>query len=368
MQISRPHTEWVSSGAGYFTSKFLISEESIKHLSPGVIESLKSITVNSGKPFTIADYGCADGGTSMPLMYACVKELRDLYGNELEIQINYEDRPENDYNSIFYFLQGLLPHSSSYVLDFPNVFVSASGTSFYEQCFPSESVNLGFSCLAIQWLRKKPCNLTKAVLCCFSEVQSERDMFTKQAEKDWEEFLLVRAKELAKGGRLAVILPCHSGGEIESSPSVQVIYKLLYNVWESMEKDKIISKKEVEEMTIPEYFRTHEEMMEPFISDASPVRKAGLNLVSIEYKEFSLPEKAMWQVTGNAKACVRLMTEQTRAWSNSRFQSALGDHHSAKEKSAILDEFFYRLEEQALLSPEEYMTVIKNAFIIIEKS
>ncbi|XP_022796416.1 indole-3-acetate O-methyltransferase 1-like [Stylophora pistillata] len=367
-KISRPHTEWVSSGAGYFTSKFLISEESIKHLSPGVIESLKSITVNSGKPFTIADYGCADGGTSMPLMYACVKELRDLYGNELEIQINYEDRPENDYNSIFYFLQGLLPHSSSYVLDFPNVFVSASGTSFYEQCFPSESVNLGFSCLAIQWLRKKPCNLTKAVLCCFSEVQSERDMFTKQAEKDWEEFLLVRAKELAKGGRLAVILPCHSGGEIESSPSVQVIYKLLYNVWESMEKDKIISKKEVEEMTIPEYFRTHEEMMEPFISDASPVRKAGLNLVSIEYKEFSLPEKAMWQVAGNAKACVRLMTEQTRAWSNSRFQSALGDHHSAKEKSAILDEFFYRLEEQALLSPEEYMTVIKNAFIIIEKS
>ena len=42
----------------------------------------------------------------MPLMYACVKELRSLHGNELEVHINYEDRPENDYNSIFYFLQG----------------------------------------------------------------------------------------------------------------------------------------------------------------------------------------------------------------------------------------------------------------------
>ena len=70
------------------------------------MKSLKSFAVNSEKPFTIADYGCADGGTSMPLMYACVKELRNLFGNELEIQINYEDRPENDYNSIFYFLQG----------------------------------------------------------------------------------------------------------------------------------------------------------------------------------------------------------------------------------------------------------------------
>ena len=71
-----------------------------------MVESLKFIAVSSGKPFTIADYGCADGGTSMPLMYACVKELRDLYGNEFEIHINYEDRPENDYNSIFYYLQG----------------------------------------------------------------------------------------------------------------------------------------------------------------------------------------------------------------------------------------------------------------------
>ena len=71
-----------------------------------MIESLKSIAVYSGKPFTIADYGCADGGTSMSLMYTCVKELRNFYGNELEIHINYEDRPENDYNSTFYYLQG----------------------------------------------------------------------------------------------------------------------------------------------------------------------------------------------------------------------------------------------------------------------
>ena len=56
--------------------------------------------------FTIADYGCADGGTSMSLMYACVKELKSLYGNELEVHINYEDKPESDFKSLFYFVQG----------------------------------------------------------------------------------------------------------------------------------------------------------------------------------------------------------------------------------------------------------------------
>ena len=42
----------------------------------------------------------------MPLMYACVKELRSLYGNELEVHVNYEDKLDNDFKSLFYFLQG----------------------------------------------------------------------------------------------------------------------------------------------------------------------------------------------------------------------------------------------------------------------
>jgi len=99
-------TEYIGSGAGYFTSKFSISEESIKFISPRVIESVKSIPVKVGDTFTIAEYGCADGGTSMPLMYACVNELRSLYGNELEVHVNYEDKPDNDFKSLFYFLQG----------------------------------------------------------------------------------------------------------------------------------------------------------------------------------------------------------------------------------------------------------------------
>ena len=55
---------------------------------------------------------------------------------------------------------------------------------------------MDFSFMAVQWLRKKPCNLTKALLHCFSEV-----LEAKQAEEDWEQFLLMRAKELTKGAK-----------------------------------------------------------------------------------------------------------------------------------------------------------------------
>ena len=56
-----------------------------------------------GDTFTIAEYGCVDGGTSMPLMYACVKELRSLYGNELEVHINYEDKADMTSSRSFIF-------------------------------------------------------------------------------------------------------------------------------------------------------------------------------------------------------------------------------------------------------------------------
>ena len=75
-------------------------------MSPRAVDLVKSIPVKVGDTFTIAEYGCADGGTSMSLMYAFVQELRSLHGNELEIHLNYEDKPDNDFKSLFYFLQG----------------------------------------------------------------------------------------------------------------------------------------------------------------------------------------------------------------------------------------------------------------------
>jgi len=52
------------------------------------------------------DYGTADGGTSMPLMYEAVKAIREKYGKDMQITIIYEDQPINDFKSVFMRLQG----------------------------------------------------------------------------------------------------------------------------------------------------------------------------------------------------------------------------------------------------------------------
>ena len=40
----------------------------------------------------------------------------------------------------------------SYLKQHKGVFVTASGTGFYAQCFPSATVHLGFSATAMHWL------------------------------------------------------------------------------------------------------------------------------------------------------------------------------------------------------------------------
>ena len=73
-----------------------------------VLNAIRSTPIKAGHVFTIADYGCADGGTSMPLWYACVKELKEKHGSEFQIHVMYDDQPVNDFKSLFLRLQGEL--------------------------------------------------------------------------------------------------------------------------------------------------------------------------------------------------------------------------------------------------------------------
>ena len=43
----------------------------------------------------------------MPLIRACVEELRRLHGSELDILVYYEDQPVNDFTSLFSYVQGI---------------------------------------------------------------------------------------------------------------------------------------------------------------------------------------------------------------------------------------------------------------------
>ena len=77
----------------------------------------------------IIDFGTADAGTSMPLMNAVVAQVRAAEGQATPIVIGYEDQTNNDWNSVFRRVHGLLPSPvKSYMQDETNVFALAAGT------------------------------------------------------------------------------------------------------------------------------------------------------------------------------------------------------------------------------------------------
>ncbi|KAJ7331670.1 hypothetical protein OS493_019263 [Desmophyllum pertusum] len=196
-----PHSNFPcgADGSGYYSDNTLCCYKLIYEAAPLVLDAIKLASVKPGSVFTIADYGCADGGTSMPLLYACVQELRKIHGDDFSINVIYEVQPVNDFKSLFLRLQGFMPGPKSYLLNFPDVFVTTCGTNFYSQCFPPQTVNLAFSATAFHWLNIKPCDITGALDHTMITIPEEAEVFKKQAAKDWETILLNRAKELAPG-------------------------------------------------------------------------------------------------------------------------------------------------------------------------
>ena len=100
------HIPYTPDGLGTYSTEALGYYKANAKAIPLILEAIKSGRVKPGSVFTIVDYGTADGGTSMPLMYESVKAIREKYGEEMPITIIYEDQPVNDFKSVFMRLQG----------------------------------------------------------------------------------------------------------------------------------------------------------------------------------------------------------------------------------------------------------------------
>src|SRR6516162_465277 len=89
-------------------------------------------------------------------------------------------------------------HPDRYILDDPNVFPTAIGRSFYESVLPPSSVHLGWSSYAAVWLSRVP-TLIPGHFIALASTGPVRAEFDRQAAKDWEVFLSLRARELRPG-------------------------------------------------------------------------------------------------------------------------------------------------------------------------
>jgi hypothetical protein len=372
------HAPVGKDGDGLYTASTKGCFDVIDAATPAVLQAIDAIprSKDSTTVFSIADYGTADGGTSLGLMAKIVKAVRDKSNDDKrEILINYEDQRENEWKSVFNHILGVKTVTDAYgnVIKTPRtdptsgIFVSACGVGFHDQAFPSNSIDLGISFTAMHWLSQGP-NSLKGTQYMHPAQCPEESSFGEeeriQAQKDWLRILQARAKELRPGGRLVVANFCKSKeAYFLGNTDVGVnMWDSFQTCWDQLAKGGLIDEEERLGVSFPNYYRSTEEC----ISGVNEVE--GLLLVECVERVVRCPYREAW-TNGNVEN--RSPREQaewfvptTRAWSESTFKSALKSH---RNKDAIMEQFWSNYVDLVQNDPASHGMDYVHTYLVIEK-
>ncbi|MCL1127236.1 FAD-dependent oxidoreductase [Shewanella surugensis] len=389
--LSMAHVPWGTSGSGIYTLAtqgcfdVINKAQSVAiEATSNIIQRLKSATDNKKTAqlvIALCDYGSADSGISLYFW----KKIIHIFLNdfvEAEIELTYEDQAYNDWKSVFYYTQGIINPPERFgnevFLDEKTkekVFIKASGTSFYCQCLPSNTLHFGFSSTAMHWLSKKPAPLPGHILhhTQLTTHTSTSDAFANQAAQDWEKILVMRAKELCSGGQLVIANFCISpeGWCLGNTPSVpNKIYDVMSQIWLGMCNEKLISKDELNNMSFMNYFRTPTEMLAPFFNKQSLCYQNELRYISHQIIITKCPYYQAWLESDKTHpiAHAKSFIPTLRTWSNSTFESALNETiRSKEERSQIVDVFYSRYEAIVASAPDDHAMDYVHCVLHLEK-
>ncbi|XP_050408758.1 uncharacterized protein LOC126823796 [Patella vulgata] len=310
-----------------------------------IVGNLISKPHPENEPFTVAEYGAADGSISMELMTDIICLIRSKCGKNKEINIMYEDLPMSDFNSLHKRIHGIIPNPRSYLLDHENVYVTSTGTNFYKQCFPSNSVDLALSFTATHWLSNKV-DIFDHVYPYFTQNKDEIDALEKQAADDWVLFLTKRTKELKPGG-WGVFSTLGTRDATEGKPAFvagQDILNKLNEVWNRLFSRGIITKAELKRGTLGFCLRSPRQIEEPIL-DSIEIQNGGLKLHEIRLDTIPYFLEAEWnemfrQGNKEREAFARDFLKYLKTPFYSTFYEALEGQRNEEQKLQICELLF----------------------------
>lgn len=355
-------------GAGYYSSHTVGAKAVINAAGDLVLDALSRMDLSpSAAPFAVADYGAADGGTSMEMMRRAIEAIRTKAADR-SITITYTDLPHNDFSALFRLMHGLLPQASERPLGAePGVFTFASGTSFYRQIFPDSTLSLGFSATAMHWLSRLPGTIADHVQAVGAN-PTEKAVFRRQSLEDWTTILLHRARELQPGGKLVLANFCEDeqGRYLGNTGGVNM-FDTFTKHWRGLLQAGAISESEYKAATFPQFYKTLDEFVSPFDNANSPVRKAGLVLEHASTRVTGCPYAANFAAHRDPVAFAEEYLPTLRSWTESTFFGALDPQRPLAERQAIIERFYGAYEAEVARTPEGHGMDYVHAFMVISK-
>lgn len=334
-------------------------------MATAVLEAVKDRLVarkhESPQPFRVLDLGCADAGTSLPLMHHICQLVRAAEP-QTPIEIVYEDQQTNDWTCVFERVHHVIPTSSAPakdIADYGNVFVWATGTSFYKQCVTAESVDVAFSSTAMHWLTDAPCTIPDALHPACTKDPVVQAQFRKRGVEDMATILQHRAAELKPGGWFVLTnFAVDADGQFlgKTASMKESMHDTFAALWKEIATDEIFNA-----TNFPNQYRTQAEHVEAVPST--------LTLTSYKDQLVRCPfhERFMWGGYKSAEAYADDYLNTTRTWSNSTFLAgalAFVDH---EEATRMVDELFRQYREYIVQNPADHGMDYVHGYMVLEK-
>jgi SAM dependent carboxyl methyltransferase len=204
----------------------------------------------------IAEYGCSGGRNSYGPMRTIISVLRERTAT-LQAECLLEDLPTNPWHQVMAEIPRLIDAFDD------KAQVLCSGRSFYDRVCADESIDLAYSYVAAHFLSRS-IPLASHVLMHETK-RSELEPWNAQAARDWEGFLLLRARELKSGGKMLI-------STMSRDANGYSWREFSHLVWDSVQRafsHGSLSRHELEELCIPTCLRSEAEIMAPFAAGSA---------------------------------------------------------------------------------------------------
>ena len=355
-------------GAGYYSDNTIGAKAVIDAAGELVVEALEAMHLaDDTMPFAVADFGAADGGTSLDLMRRIADKVRAA-SPKRQISITYTDLPHNDFSVLFRRLHGLLgtPEPSPLAAR-DNLFTFASGTSFHRQIFPDRTLSFGFSATAMHWLSARPGQIGDHVQAV-GATAAERGLYRERAMTDWDNILLARARELVPGGKLVLANFCEDeqGRYLGGTGGVDM-FDTFARHWRDLAEAGTITAAEYAAGTLQQFYKTVGEFTAPFDDPDSAVRRAGLVLDHVSTRVTPCPYAARFRQHGDATAFAKAYLPTLRSWTESTFFGALDPARPEQRRQAIVDGFYAAYEADVAAKPDGHGMDYVHCFLAATK-
>jgi hypothetical protein len=338
---------------GYYSSRTKGAKDVIDNAAPLVLAAAAELPLTPlpqaplpltpGASINLADFGAADGGTSMELMGRL-----------------------NDFSQVFRNAQGVGTAGPG-LTGIEALYVFASGTSFYNQILPADSLDLGFSATAMHWMSRTPGVISNHVHAVGAE-GTELTAYAAQGRDDWQTILCHRARELKPGGRLVLVNFCRdeAGRYLGHTAGIDM-FDSFNRLWTALRDDGTINQAEYRNTNFPQFYRTPEEFAAPLRDRQGPVHQAGLRLTHLETRVVPCPYAEEFRRSGDLENFAPTYIGTLRSWSETVFLGGLDAARPLTERQAIVERFYQSYEDLVRADPRGHAMDYVHAYMVIAK-